>query len=428
MKITLKPTNQRLTGTIHVPGDKSVSHRAVILGAIAEGRTEVKHFLNSEDIMRTVQAFREMGVEIKVSEEKLVIEGKGISALKEPLQPLYFGNSGTTTRLMLGLLSGLPFFTSLYGDDSLTKRPMNRVVDPLKEMGAIIDGRDQGNLLPLSIRGQTLRGIDYQLPVKSAQVKSCILLAGLLAEGITIVREDTLTRNHSEKMLEAFGADIHAEENIIKITNKNSLSAVPVFIPGDISSAAFFLAAAAIVPDSRLLLKNTGLNETRTGILDVLRNMGADLAILHEEEAGGEQIGDIQISYSELQGTTIEGEMIPRLIDEIPVIALIATQAEGTTIIRDAEELRVKETDRIQVVTDVLSSLGANIEATADGMIIHGKTALHGGIIPAYNDHRIAMMGAIASLIAGDEVVLEDSSPINTSYPDFFKDLDQIMH
>ncbi|GAB3802424.1 3-phosphoshikimate 1-carboxyvinyltransferase [Virgibacillus kimchii] len=427
MKQTLKPSSQRLTGTIHVPGDKSISHRAVILGAIAEGRTEVKHFLNSEDVMRTIKAFREMGVVINKSDDALSIEGKGIGALKEPLFPLYFGNSGTTTRLMMGLLAGLPFFTTIYGDDSLTKRPMNRVADPLKMMGAKIDGRNEGNLLPLSIRGSSLKGIDYHLPVKSAQVKSCLLLAGLLADGVTKISEDTLTRNHSEKMLKAFGADIHSENNTTTITNKNSLSAVPVFVPGDISSAAFFLAAAAIVPGSRLLLKNTGLNKTRTGILEVLHDMGADLQILHEEEVGGEHIGDIQIAYQELRGTTIEGDLIPRLIDEIPIIALIATQAEGTTIIRDAEELRVKETDRIQAVVDVLSSLGANIEATEDGMIIHGKNTLPGGIIPPYNDHRIAMMAAIASLIVKEEVVLEDASPINTSYPDFFKDLDRVI-
>lgn len=425
---TLKPANRKLTGTIHVPGDKSISHRAVILGAISEGRTEVKNFLNSEDIMRTVKAFQEMGVAIKNSRDVLVIEGKGIEALEEPLHPLYFGNSGTTTRLMLGLLAGLPFFTSIHGDDSLTKRPMNRVVDPLKKMGAKIDGRDYGNLLPISIRGSVLKGIDYKLPVKSAQVKSCLLLAGLLAEGTTKITEDTLTRNHSEKMLKAFGADIHTENNTTTITNKNKLTASPVFVPGDISSAAFFLAAAAIVPGSRLVLKNTGLNKTRTGILDVLDEMGTGLEILSEEETGGEWTGDLQITHTELQGITIEGEMIPRLIDEIPIIALIATQAEGTTIIRDAEELRVKETDRIQAVVDVLTSMGANLEATADGMVIHGKTPLKGGIIPPYNDHRIAMMAAIASLIAKDETVLEDASPINTSYPDFFRDLNSVMN
>lgn len=425
-KRKLKRANQRLTGTIRVPGDKSISHRAVILGAIAQGRTEVKHFLDSEDVMRTVKAFQEMGVDIKKSVDTLIIEGKGIRALKEPAHPLYFGNSGTTTRLMLGLLAGLPFFTMIHGDDSLTNRPMNRVVEPLKMMGASIDGREQGNLLPLAIRGSALKGIDYRLPVKSAQVKSCLLLAGLLAEGTTKITEDTLTRNHSENMLKAFGADIHTNNNTTTITNKNNLTAAPVFVPGDISSAAFFLAAASVVPGSRIILKNAGLNQTRTGIIDVLHRMGAGLEILSEEKTGGERSGDLQITNTELKGITMEGDLIPRLIDEIPIIALIATQAEGTTMIRDAEELRVKETDRIQAVVDVLSSLGANIEATDDGLIIHGKTPLKGGIIPPYNDHRIAMMAAIASLITKEEVILEDASPINTSYPDFFKDLDRV--
>ncbi|MFA1820717.1 3-phosphoshikimate 1-carboxyvinyltransferase [Virgibacillus oceani] len=427
-KQTLKPANQRLSGSIHVPGDKSVSHRAVILGSIAEGRTEVTNFLNSEDSMRTVNAFREMGVEITDSGTDVTIEGKGIKALQEPLNPLYFGNSGTTTRLMLGLLAGLPFFSMVYGDDSLTKRPMNRVVDPLKMMDAVIDGRDDGNLLPLAVRGSTLQGIDYKLPVKSAQVKSCLLLAGLLADGVTKVTEDTLTRNHSENMLKAFGADIHTDHHTTTITNKNKLSAVPVFVPGDISSAAFFLGAASIVPDSSIVLHNVGLNKTRTGIVDVLYAMGAGLEILNETEKGGERSGDLKITYKALQGTTIEGEMIPRLIDELPIIALIATQAEGTTIIRDAEELRVKETDRIKAVVDTLSSLGANIEATEDGMIIHGRTPLYGGNVPPYNDHRIAMMAAIASLIVKEEVVIEDTSPVNTSYPNFFRDLNKIMN
>ena len=428
IKQTLKPAKQNLTGAIHVPGDKSVSHRAVIMGSIAEGRTEVTNFLNSEDSMRTVNAFREMGVKITDNGTDLIIEGKGISALKEPLNPLYFGNSGTTTRLMLGLLAGLPFFSMIHGDDSLTKRPMNRVVDPLKMMGAVIDGRDNGNLLPLAVRGSILQGINYKLPVKSAQVKSCLLLAGLLADGVTKITEETLTRNHSENMLKAFGADIHTDDHTTTITNKNKLSAVPVFVPGDISSAAFFLAAASIVPNSSLVLHDVGLNKTRTGILDVLYEMGAGMEILNEQEKSGERSADLTITYSELQGTTIEGEIIPRLIDEIPIIALIATQADGTTIIKDAEELRVKETDRIKAVVDVLSGLGADIQATADGMIIHGKTPLIGGRIPPYNDHRIAMMAAIASLIAKEEVIIEDISPVNTSYPDFFRDLNKIMN
>ncbi|WP_067725481.1 3-phosphoshikimate 1-carboxyvinyltransferase [Oceanobacillus damuensis] len=419
----LKPFNQALSGEINIPGDKSISHRAVIFGSLAQGTTKVTHFLDGEDCMRTVNAFREMGVTIQEDGESLVIESNGISALSEPKQPLNFGNSGTTTRLMLGILSGLPFFTTVFGDDSLSRRPMNRVVNPLRQMGANIDGRNSGNLLPLSVKGSKLKCIDYTLPVKSAQVKSAILLAGLLAEGETRVTEQTPTRNHTENMLKAFGADITSDGYTTVITGKNQLKATNVHVPGDISSAAFFLVAGAIVPGSKLRLKNTGLNETRNGIIEVLQKMGANIAIENERTVSGELIGDIQISYHSLKGITIEGEIIPRLIDEIPVIALLASQAEGTTIIKDAEELRVKETDRITAVCDVLNTLGANITPTEDGMVIEGKTKLNGGSISSYDDHRIAMMGAIASLITADDVIIDDISCISISYPDFFKDL-----
>ncbi|PAV29491.1 3-phosphoshikimate 1-carboxyvinyltransferase [Virgibacillus profundi] len=427
-EIQLKPIHRPLIGELEVPGDKSISHRAVMLGSLANGTTKVTHFLEGEDCMHTVEAFRSMGVSIDKEELTLTIEGKGMEAFVEPREPLYFGNSGTTARLMLGLLSGLPIFSIVYGDPSLSKRPMDRVTIPLKKMGANFDGREMGSYLPLSIRGKTLNSIDYTMPVKSAQVKSAILLAGLHAEGETKITEMTPTRNHTENMLRAFGADLKTDGNTITITNKQTLSATDIYVPGDISSAAFFLAAAAIIPGSELTLKNVGLNETRTGIIDVLLAMGADIQINNEQTISGEIIGDIQITYSPLQSITIEGDIIPRLIDEIPILALVATQVEGTTIIRDAKELRVKETDRITAITELLTTLGAEIEATEDGMIIHGRTQLAGGKVASYDDHRIAMMAVVASLVANDEVILDDVSSIAVSYPGFFEDLNKISN
>ena len=425
-EIKLQAAQQPLNGEIEVPGDKSISHRAVILGSLAEGTTMVSHFLDGEDCMRTVDAFRAMGVSIDKEGTTLTIKGNGINTLKEPIEPLYFGNSGTTARLMFGLLAGLPVFTAVYGDPSLSKRPMDRVGIPLREMGASFHGREEGSYLPLSIRGKTLKGINYLLPVKSAQVKSAILLAGLHADGETKVTESTPTRNHTENMLKAFGADLITDGHTITVTNKKSLTGTDIYVPGDISSAAFFLVAAAIVPGSELILRNVGLNETRTGIINVLKAMNADIQILSEEIVGGELLGDIRIAHRKLQSTTIEGDVIPRLIDEIPVIALLATQAKGTTIIRDAEELKVKETDRIAAVTELLTTLGAKVEATEDGMIIHGETALSGGKVASYDDHRIAMTAVIASLVAYGEVNLDDASSIAISYPKFFDDLSKV--
>lgn len=425
-EIILKPSQNPLRGEIQIPGDKSISHRAIIIGSLANGTTKITNFLDGEDCMRTIFAFKAMGVAIDKQNSTVRIDGNGIAALEEPKEPLYFGNSGTTARLMLGLLASLPFFTSVYGDPSLSVRPMDRVLSPISLMGATIDGRADGSYLPLSIRGGGLQGIDYTLPVKSAQVKSAVLLAGLLAGGETSVRESTTTRNHTENMLAAFGADITTNGQTTTITNKNALIASDVDVPGDISSAAFFLAAAAMVPDSVLTLKNIGLNKTRTGILDALQAMGANIELSNQQINSGELSGDITVSYEKLRGTTIGGDIIPRLIDEIPIIALLATQIDGTTIIQDAEELRVKETDRIAAVVDVLSTLGATIEATADGMIIHGKTKLIGGSIASYNDHRIAMMGAISSLVSEGEVIIDDVSSVSISYPTFFDHLQQI--
>ncbi|HLR66320.1 3-phosphoshikimate 1-carboxyvinyltransferase [Virgibacillus alimentarius] len=427
-EVTLQPCTKAIAGEITIPGDKSISHRAVILGSMAKGTTRITNFLDSEDCKRTINAFQALGVSIDKNDTSILVESNGISTFTEPQTPLFFGNSGTTARLMLGVLAGLPFFSTVYGDPFLTKRPMDRVTIPLQRMGTIFDGREKGGYLPLSVRGGDLQGITYALPVKSAQVKSAILLAGLLAKGETTVIEETPTRNHTEQMLRAFGADITIKGNGITITSQKHLDATDVHVPGDISSASFFLVAAAIVPGSNLILRNVGLNKTRTGIIDVLKRMGANIHIQNQSTTSGEVFGDIEITYANLRSTTIEGDVIPRLIDEIPVIALLATQAEGTTIIKNAEELRVKETDRIAAIVDNLSRLGARIEATQDGMIIQGKTVLRGGKIASYHDHRIAMTNVIASLIASEPVILDDSSSIAISYPKFFEDLKLILN
>lgn len=428
MTVTFPTLTSPLIGQIHVPGDKSISHRAIMLGSIAKGTTKIENFLDGEDCLHTIDIFRKMGVSIEQDGTNVTIESEGYKAFQEPLEPLYFGNSGTTARLMLGILSGLPFHTVLHGDPYLTVRPMDRVVIPLRKMGAQIDGRNNGSFLPLAIRGQQLQGIEYDIPVKSAQVKSAILLAGLFAEGKTTVRELAKTRDHTENMLRAFGANLQVNGNEITITNKNDLTAVDVTVPGDISSAAFFLVAASIVPNSELTLYNVGLNETRTGIIDVLNAMGANVTISNKRTSGGELLGDLTIRYSDLTGTTIEGDIIPRLIDEIPIIALLATQAEGKTVIKDAEELRVKETDRISAVVEVLTTLGAHIEEKEDGMIIYGKTPLKGGSIKSYSDHRMAMLGVIASFICEETVQMDDVSSIAISYPNFFEHVEQISN
>lgn len=422
----LNPISQPLFGEIDVPGDKSISHRAVILGSLAKGETKVTHFLTSDDCLHTINAFRALGVCIEKNGSTLYIRSNGHFSLTEPKAPLYFGNSGTTARLMLGVLAGIPLFTTIYGDPFLTERPMDRVVHPLRQMGATIDGRLDGNYLPIMIRGKQLDGMTYTLPVKSAQVKSALLLAGLFAQGETTVVEQAMTRNHTENMLKAFGAHIDMTGDQITVSHTEQLTATNVHVPGDISSAAFFLAGAAIVPGSQLTLKSTGLNETRTGIIDVLQQMGADLHIHREQQVSGERFGNITINYKQLYGITIEGDIIPRLIDEIPIIALLATQAKGTTIIKNAEELRVKETDRISAVVNILSKLGADIEETPDGMIIKGPTPLYGNNVSAYHDHRMAMMIAIASLIAQGTVILDDDSSIDVSYPQFFEHLHQV--
>ncbi|MFD2209060.1 3-phosphoshikimate 1-carboxyvinyltransferase [Virgibacillus halophilus] len=420
--------NSPLLGKIRIPGDKSISHRSVMLASLAEGESHITNFLSGEDCMRTIEIFRAMGVKIEQSGSNVTIEGKGVHQLAEPAVPLYFGNSGTTARLMLGILAGLPFFTTVYGDSSLTRRPMNRVIHPLKKMGASIDGAKQASYLPLAIRGRDLQAMTYELPVRSAQVKSALLLAGLFANGDTTIMEMAPTRNHTENMLRAMGVPIEVQdEKCITMTSGHTLRGKDIEVPGDISSAAFFLVAAAITPGSHIELINVGLNETRTGLLQVLQEMGADLKISNVHASGGEMIGDIEISYHELKAVDIGGSLIPKLIDELPVIALLATQAEGVTTIYDAEELKVKETDRIKAVYETLSELGADIRPTDDGLIIRGKTTLQGGSTKSYHDHRIAMMTAIASIIASDEVQIDDLSCVAISYPEFFSHLDKLL-
>ncbi|HEY4602507.1 MAG TPA: 3-phosphoshikimate 1-carboxyvinyltransferase [Cerasibacillus sp.] len=416
-----------LRGSLDVPGDKSITHRAIMLGSLANGTTTVSNFLPSEDCLCTLEIFQQLGVPIERDGEMVTIEGKGASGLEEPLKPLYFGNSGTTARLMLGLLAGLPLFTTVYGDQSLSKRPMDRVIQPLQQMGASIYGRDHHKRLPLAIIGKPLSGMTHKMPIKSAQVKSAMLLAGLHADGQTTVIEQTPTRNHTELMLRSFGISLETENNHITIKGKQQLKATKVNVPGDFSSAAFFLAGALLLQGSQLVIKNIGLNPTRTGMLDVLEQMGACIHVTEKNETGGEPVGDLVIESGTLQGTTIGGNLIPRLIDELPIISLLATQAEGKTIIKDAKELRVKETDRIKAVVDVLTTLGATIEETNDGMIIYGKKALTGGYVSAYGDHRMAMMIVIASLITKQPVHIDNLSCINISYPNFIHDLKQIV-
>ncbi|KYG88929.1 MULTISPECIES: 3-phosphoshikimate 1-carboxyvinyltransferase [Metasolibacillus] len=415
-----------LQGTITVPGDKSVSHRSVMFGAIAQGTTTVEGFLLGEDCLRTIDCFRKLGVEIAVEGTNVTIISEGIDAWQEPTEVLYTGNSGTTTRLMLGLLAGAKLHTIMTGDASIAKRPMRRVADPLRLMGAHITGRENGQFTPVAIQGKELTAIDYTMPVASAQVKSAILLAGLRAQGTTIVRESEVSRDHTERMLRQFGAQVDVEDGVVSFEGGQTLTATHVKVPGDISSAAFFLAAGAIAKDSRILLQNVGINPTRDGIISVLAEMGANMTIKVEDELAAEPTAEVLIESSALKGMTIEGQLIPRLIDEIPIIALLATQAQGTTVIKDAEELKVKETDRISAVVTELKKLGATIEATEDGMIIYGPTPLHGAALKSYGDHRIGMMAAIAALITEGEVLLDDADCIAVSYPTFFEHIDAL--
>ncbi|KYG36873.1 3-phosphoshikimate 1-carboxyvinyltransferase [Bacillus gaemokensis] len=415
-----------LNGTIVVPGDKSISHRAVMFGAIAKGTTKISNFLSGEDCLSTIACFRKLGVTIEQNGTDVTVYGKGLAGLQEPAEVLDVGNSGTTIRLMLGILSNAPFHCTVIGDASIGKRPMKRVTAPLREMNAQIDGREDGQYIPLSIRGGRVKGVHYHSPVASAQVKSAILLAGLQGEGITSVTEPLQSRDHTERMLRAFGCEVDVNDRTVSLRGRQSLVGTEIEVPGDVSSAAFLLVAGAIVPNSKLVLQNVGLNPTRTGILDVLSQMGALISIHNIRNEEFEPCGDITIETSELKGIEIGGALIPRLIDEIPIIALLATQAVGTTIIKDAEELKVKETNRIDTVVAELRKLGVQIEGTSDGMVIYGGQKLQGNIVDSHGDHRIGMMLAIASCIAEGEVKIEDSDAVAVSYPNFFDQLESL--
>ncbi|MDO5146530.1 MAG: 3-phosphoshikimate 1-carboxyvinyltransferase [Eubacteriales bacterium] len=419
-----------LLGTLTVPGDKSISHRAVMLGALAEGDTIIQGFLKGADCLSTIDCFRQMGIHIEETGDTLVVHGKGLHGLQAPTGTLDVGNSGTTTRLISGILAGQNFVSTLSGDASLNSRPMKRIMSPLSMMGADIQSKNKDNCAPLTIKGAPLRGIHYTSPVASAQVKSCVLLAGLYADGQTSVTEPALSRDHTERMLRAFGADLQTQGTTCTITPPKRLYGQHIQVPGDISSAAFFIVAALITPDSCLLIKNVGINPTRSGILTVCKQMGANITFQNLREEGGEPVADLLVKSSRLHGTVIEGDIIPSLIDELPVIALLCCFAEGETVIRDAAELRIKESDRIALVSQNLAAMGADILPTEDGFIINRHSQkippLHGASIHCAMDHRIAMTFAVAGLSADGETIITDSHCVDVSYPGFFEQLKQL--
>jgi len=424
----LKTNINHLNGSIRVPGDKSISHRSIIFGSLAEGETKVYDILRGEDVLSTMQVFRDLGVEIEDKEGVVTIQGVGMDGLEAPRNALDMGNSGTSIRLISGVLAGADFEVEMFGDDSLSKRPMDRVTLPLKKMGVSISGQTERDLPPLHLKGtKNLTPIHYELPIASAQVKSALIFAALQAQGQSVIIEKECTRNHTEDMLRQFGGDLSVDGKKITVQGPQKLSGQTVVVPGDISSAAFWLVAGLIVPNSRVVLKNVGINETRTGIIDVIRAMGGKLDLTDIDPIA--KSATLTVETSDLKGTEIGGALIPRLIDELPIIALLATQAQGKTVIKDAEELKVKETDRIQVAADALNSMGAAITPTADGMIIEGKSTLHGARVNTFGDHRIGMMTAIAALLVADgEVELDRAEAINTSYPSFFDDLETLIH
>ena len=424
----LRTNAKGLAGCIRVPGDKSISHRSIMFGSLAKGVTTVHDILRGEDVLSTMQVFRDLGVQIEDDGNVVTIHGVGFAGLQVPTNKLNMGNSGTSIRLISGVLAGQDFVTEMFGDDSLSKRPMDRITIPLRQMGMQIAGRTKRDLPPLTIHGnKNLQSIHYTLPVASAQVKSALIFAALQAQGESVIVEKEMTRNHTEDMIKQFGGQISVNGKEIRVQGGQEFTGQNVLVPGDISSAAFWIVAGLIVPNSKIILENVGINETRTGILDVVKAMGGNINLSNVDNIA--KSATITIETSELVGTEIGGEIIPRLIDELPIIALLATQAKGQTVIRDAEELKVKETDRIQVVADALNSMGVDITPTEDGMIIKGKTSLHGAKVHTFGDHRIGMMTAIAALLVKDgQVELERAEAINTSYPNFFADLEDLLH
>lgn len=418
---------KHLKGEVTIPGDKSISHRAVMFGALAEGTTEITNFLQGADCLSTIDCFRKLGIQIENTPEHILIHGKGLHGLKAPSCVLDAGNSGTTTRLISGILAAQNFETTLTGDASIQKRPMRRIIEPLSMMGANITSVNGNDCAPLHIAGAPLHGIHYHSKVASAQVESSILLAGLYAAGETKVTEPTISRNHSEIMLQYFGADIRTEGKTAIVQPEPQLKGQKVIVPGDISSAAYFIAAGLLVPGAEVYIRNVGINQTRDGIIKVAQAMGGDITFLNVNNAG-EPTADLLVKHSALHGITIEGDIIPTLIDELPIINIMAACAEGTTVIKDAAELKVKESNRIEVMVEHLSAMGCDITATDDGMITNGGKPLHGTVIDSHMDHRIAMSFAIASLIADGETEIKDSDIVTISYPDFYKDLAKLTY
>lgn len=419
---------KHLKGTISIPGDKSISHRAIMFGAISDGTTEITNFLQGADCLSTISCFRKMGISIENNQDRVIVHGKGLHGLCEPDSILDVGNSGTTTRLISGILAGQPFSSTLNGDASIQKRPMKRVLTPLSLMGANVTSQKGNDCAPLAFSPSALKGIHYDSPVASAQVKSCVLLAGLYADGCTAVTEPVLSRNHTELMLGAFGADLTFSGTTAAICPEPKLHGMKIEVPGDISSAAYFIAAGLLVPGSELLIQNVGINPTRDGILKAAFAMGANIQKQNERIVSGEPVCDLLVTSSRLTGTTIEGELIPTLIDEIPMIAVMAAFAEGTTVIRDAAELKVKESNRIDTVVHNLRCMGADVEPAEDGMIIHGdRSRLHGGSFDSYLDHRIAMSFAVAALALNEECTMKDAKCVNISYPSFYQDLTRLI-
>lgn len=409
---------KKAVGQIKVLGDKSISHRAVMLGSLANGVTEISGFLKGADCLSTIDCFRKMGIDIDINGENVTVHGNGLRGLKKPDEMLYTGNSGTTTRLLCGILAGQNFDTSITGDASIQKRPMGRVVKPLSMMGAKIENE----YCPLYITGTKLHGIDYKMPVASAQVKTAIILAGLYADGETVIHEIEKSRDHTELMLSAMGADLTVDNLDITVKPTNDLTAVNVDVPGDISSAAFFLVLGAIMPNSQITVTNVGINPTRTGIIDVLKDMGADITLENVHTSAGETVANITVRSSSLKGTTVGGDIIPRLIDELPIIAVAAVFADGQTVIKDAQELKVKETNRIRAVVDEFNKCGIDITETDDGMIINGGKSIHGADFKTYGDHRMAMSLTVLAQLADSESTLDDSDCACVSYPTFFDD------
>ena len=411
----------KISGAITVPADKSISHRAVMLASLSDGACNVDNLLESDDCLRTVECFRAMGVLIEKSNSgRYLVRGRGLKGLTVPRDILYVGNSGTSIRLLLGVLAGQNFSTTITGDESIKQRPMLRVVEPLRKMGAVIRGRENGNFAPLEIKGGELSAIEYEIPVASAQIKSCLMLAALFARGTTGITEPAASRDHTEKMFGYFGIPFSKEGDRITVSSPGAIKPRDLSIPGDISSAAFFIVAALIVPGSSLLIKDVGLNPTRTGILDVLKEMGARIEVRDTREVYGELRGNIFVESSRLCGTYIHGDMIPRMIDEIPALAVAAAYAEGTTIISDAQELKVKESDRIKTAAGELKKMGVQVEEKEDGLIIEGGRRLIGTVCESHGDHRIAMSLAVAALAADGETSVLNCDCISTSFPGFY--------